>query len=153
MLKKTILLAAATLMAIAMLATGCGKFRKYSIVMDIPDEKTATFEFNKASVNDFAQAGYISVSEGEGIEIVSDLNDGGKVLIEFIASPESQNIDELPDMTNAKYEMTISDKATQSGTFEPGNYDLKVTVQSKATGNVTLHVKPANEVTGAEDAK
>ena len=62
-------------MMLAMLAAGCGNIGKSSIVMDIPDEKTATFEFNRASVDDFVQAGYISVAEGEGIEVVSDLNE------------------------------------------------------------------------------
>lgn len=144
MLKKTIVFTFAMVMMLAMLAAGCANIGKSSIVMDIPDEKTATFEFNRASVDDFVQAGYISVAEGEGIEVVSDLNDDGKVLIGFIAVPEDQSTDELPDMTTSKYEMMISGKATQGGTFEPGNYDLKVTVQGKSTGNVTLKVKPMN---------
>ena len=149
MFKKAIAVAAAAVMALSTIVTGCGSFNKYSIVMDIPDEKTATLEFNNAAVDDFVQSGYISVEEGEGIEVVSDLNDSGKVLIGFIAVPEEQSIDELPDLTNVKYEMMISGVATQGGTFEPGEYDLKVTVQGKATGTVTLSVKPVDSLEGA----
>lgn len=149
MFKKAIAVAAAAVMALSTIVTGCGSFNKYSIVMDIPDEKTATLEFNNADVDDFVQSGYISVEEGEGIEVVSDLNDSGKVLIGFIAVPEEQSIDELPDLTNVKYEMMISGVATQGGTFEPGEYDLKVTVQGKATGTVTLKVKPVGSLEGA----
>ena len=149
MFKKAIAVAAATVMALSTIVTGCGSFNKYSIVMDIPDEKTATLEFNNAAVDDFVQSGYISVEEGEGIEVVSDLNDSGKVLIGFIAVPEEQSIDELPDLTNVKYEMMISGVATQGGTFEPGEYDLKVTAQGKATGTVTLKVKPVGSLVGA----
>ena len=149
MFKKTIAVASAAVMALSTIVTGCGSFNKYSIVMDIPDEKTATLEFNNAAVDDFVQSGYISVEEGEGIEVVSDLNDSGKVLIGFIAVPEEQSIDELPDLTNVKYEMMISGVATQGGTFEPGEYDLKVTVQGKATGTVTLKVKPVDSLEGA----
>ena len=149
MFKKAIAVAAAAVMALSTIVTGCGSFNKYSIVMDIPDEKTATLEFNNAAVDDFVQSGYISVEEGEGIEVVSDLNDSGKVLIGFIAVPEEQSIDELPDLTNVKYEMMISGVATQGGTFEPGEYDLKVTVQGKATGTVTLKVKPVGSLVGA----
>ena len=149
MFKKAIAVAAAAVMALSTIVTGCGSFNKYSIVMDIPDEKTATLEFNNAAVDDFVQSGYISVEEGEGIEVVSDLNDSGKVLIGFIAVPEEQSIDELPDLTNVKYEMMISGVATQGGTFEPGEYDLKVTVQGKATGTVTLKVKPVDSLEGA----
>ena len=136
-------------MTLAMVLAGCGNIGKPSIVMDIPDEKTATLEFNNADVDDFVQSGYISVEEGEGIEVVSDLNDSGKVLIGFIAVPEEQSIDELPDLTNVKYEMMNSGVATQGGTFEPGEYDLKVTVQGKATGTVTLKVKPVDSLEGA----
>ena len=149
MFKKTIAVASAAVMALSTIVTGCGSFNKYSIVMDIPDEKTATLEFNNAAVDDFVQSGYISVEEGEGIEVVSDLNDSGKVLIGFIAVPEEQSIDELPDLTNVKYEMMISGVATQGGSFEPGEYDLKVTVQGKATGTVTLKVKPVGSLEGA----
>jgi len=150
MFKKTIAFAAAAVMALSMIATGCGSFGKSSIVMDIPDEKTATLEFNRADEGDFVQAGYISVEEGEGIDVVSNLNDGGKVLISFIAVPKEQSIDELPDMSNIKYEMMISGVATQGGTFEPGEYDLKITAQGKATGTVTLSVKPVDKLEGAE---
>lgn len=152
MLKKPIVFTFAMVMLLAILAAGCGNIGKSSIEMEIPDEKTAAFEFNRASVDDFVQAGYISVAEGEGIEVVSNLNDGGKVLIGLIAVPESQNIDELPDM-DTKYEMMISEKATQGATLEPGEYDLKVTVQGKTSGNVTLRVKPVKEIIGMEGAK
>ena len=142
---KTKAYAAAAIMTLAMVLAGCGNIGKPSIVMDIPDEKTAAFEFNNAKKDDFVQAGSIRVEEGEGIEVVSDLNDGGKVLIGFIAVPENQSIDELPDMSTTKYEMMSSEKAAQGGTFEPGDYDLKVTVLGKSTGSVTLHVKPMSE--------
>lgn len=146
MFKKTILFAAAAVMALAMIISGCGMSGKISIVMDTSDEKMAVIEFNNAKEDEFVQGGYLSVVEGEGIEVVSDLNDGGKVLIGFIAVPEDQNIDELPDMDSTKYEMMISGDATQGATFDPGDYDLKITVQGKATGTLTLRVKPAEDI-------
>ncbi len=150
MLKKTAAFAAAV-MAMAMLATGCGAGGTSSITMDMSNEKTAAIELNSAKEDDFVQGGYISVAEGEGIEVVSDLNDEGKVLIGFIAVDEDQSMDKLPDMNNTKYEMMISGAATQGATLEPGEYDLKVTVQSKATGTVTLNVKPAAGIAGMEN--
>ena len=146
MFKKTILFAAAAVMALAMTVSGCGMSGKSSIVMDTSDEKIAVIEFNNAKEDEFVQGGYLSVAEGEGIEVVSDLNDGGKVLIGFIAVPEDQSIDELPDMDSTKYEMMISGDATQGATFDPGDYDLKITVQGKATGTLTLRVKPAEDI-------
>ena len=94
-----------------------------------------------------------SVAEGEGIEIVSDLNDEGKVLIGFIEVEEDQSIDELPDRDNVKCEMMISGKATEGATLDSGEYDLIVTVQGKATGNVTLSVKPVSSITGMDVAE
>ena len=87
-------------------------------------------------------------AEGEGIEVVSDLNDGGKALISFIAVEENQSMDELPDTDSSKYEMMISGSAAQGATLEPGEYDLKITVQGKATGTVTLNVTPVENITG-----
>lgn len=146
MFKKKILFAAAALMALAVIVSGCGMTGKSSIVMDTSDEKTATIEFNNAKEDEFVQGGYLSVAEGEGIEVVSDLNDDGKVLIGFIAVPEDQNTDELPDMDSTKYEMMISGNAVQGATFDPGDYDLKITVQGKSTGTLTLRVKPAEDI-------
>lgn len=151
MFKKTIVFAAAAVMAIAAIATGCSA-GKSSIVMNTNDEKTAIIEFNNAKEDDFVQGGYISVGEGEGIEVISDLNDEGKVLIGFIAVPEDQSAEELPDLENTTSEMMISGKATQGATFEPGEYDLRITVQGKATGTVTLSVKSETALTGMDAA-
>ena len=149
MLKKTAVFVAA-IIAVMMLAVGCGNASKSSITMDLSNEKMAVIEFSNAKEDEFVQGGYITVAEGEGIEVVSDLNDGGKVLIGFIAVEEEQSIDELPDTDSTKYEMMISGSATQGGTFEPGEYDLKITVQGKATGTVTLTVKPVESIVGME---
>lgn len=153
MFKKAAAIATAAVMALAMFQTGCGAAEESSITMDLSNEKAATIELSNAKEDDFVQGGYISVAEGEGIEIVSDLNDGGKVVIGFIEVEEDQSIDELPDRDNVKYEMMISGKATEGATLDSGEYDLIVTVQSKATGNVTLSVKPAGSITGLDVAE
>ena len=57
-------------------------------------------------------------------------------------------MDELPDTDSSKYEMMISGSAAQGATLEPGEYDLKITVQGKATGTVTLNVTPVENITG-----
>ncbi len=150
MFKKTIAFAAAVL-ALSMIATGCGKVEESSITMDMSDEKVTTIEFSNANEEEFVQGGYLRVEEGEGIEVTSELNDGGKVLIGFIATDGDQSMDELPDMDSTS-EMTISGTATQGATFESGDYDLKITVLDKATGTVTLSVKPVNEIVGMKDA-
>ena len=86
MFKKTIAFAAAAVLALSMIATGCGKVEESSITMDMSDEKVATIEFSNAGEDEFVQGGYLRVEEGEGIEVTSELNDGGKVLIGFIAT-------------------------------------------------------------------
>ncbi len=147
MFKRTTVFVAAV-MAVMMLAAGCGKAEKSSITMDTSNEKAAVIELSNAKEDEFVQGGYISVADGEGIEVVSDLNDGGKVLISFIAVEENQSMDELPDTDSSKYEMMISGSAAQGATLEPGEYDLKITVQGKATGTVTLNVTPVENITG-----
>ena len=109
--------------------------------MLLKEEKTAVIEFNNAKEDDFVQGGYISVGEGEGIEVVSDLNDGGKILIGFLAVPEDQSMDELPVM-DTKYEMMISGVATQGGTFEPGDYSLTVYGDDAAPATGTIIIAP-----------
>ena len=123
MFKKTAVFAAAV-MALTMVATGCGAGAKSSIAMDMADEKKAAIEFSNAKEDDFVQGGYIRVDEGEGVEVKSSLNDDGKILIGFIAVEEDQSIDKLPDRDNTKYEMMISGNATQGATLDPGDYDL-----------------------------
>ena len=93
MFKRTTVFVAAV-MAVMMLAAGCGKAEKSSITMDTSNEKAAVIELSNAKEDEFVQGGYISVADGEGIEVVSDLNDGGKVLISFIAVEENQSMDE-----------------------------------------------------------
>ena len=149
MFNKTRVVAAAAVMALAMIAAGCGKAEKSSITMDLSDDKKAVVEFNNAKADEFVMGGYIRVEEGEGIEVVSDLNDGGKVLIGFIAVPDDQSADELPDTETAKYEMMISGAATQGCTAEPGDYDLKITVQGKADGTVTLKIRECDACSSA----
>ena len=48
MFKKTIAFAAAAVLALSMIATGCGKVEESSITMDMSDEKVATIEFSNA---------------------------------------------------------------------------------------------------------
>lgn len=149
MLKKTAVFTAAV-MTLAMLAAGCGRVENSSMTMDTSNDKMATIELSNAKEDEFVQGGYIRVAEGEGVEIVSDLNEGGKVLIGFIEVEDDQSMDVLPERDNAKYEMMVSEKATEGATIDPGEYDLKVTVQGKATGTVTLNVKPVESITGLE---
>ena len=149
MFKKTIAFAAAAVLALSMIATGCGKVEESSITMDMSDEKAAIIEFSNAKEEEYVQGGYLHVEEGEGIEVTSNLNEGGKVLIGFIGADGEQSKDELPDM-DSSYEMMISGVATQGATFDSGDYDLKITVLDKATGTLTLSVKPVNEIVGME---
>lgn len=147
---KSKILTVAALIILAIIAARFKSFGKSLLTLDMSDEKTAAIELSNAKEGEFVQSGYISVTEGEMIEVVSDLNDGGKVDIEFIAVPENQSIDNIPDMDDAEYEMTISGAATQGCTVDPGQYNLKVTVGSKATGTVTLNVKPQSDTMGSD---
>ena len=149
MFKKTTAFAAAAVLALSMIATGCGKVEESSITMDMSDEKAAIIEFSNAKEEEYVQGGYLHVEEGEGIEVTSNFNEGGKVLIGFIGADGEQSKDELPDM-DSSYEMMISGVATQGATFDSGDYDLKITVLDKATGTLTLSVKPVNEIVGME---
>ena len=84
MFKKATAVAMTAVLALAMFTVGCGAGEESSMTMDISNDKAATIELSNAKEDDFVQGGYISVAEDEGIEIVSDLNDEGKILIEFI---------------------------------------------------------------------
>ena len=66
MFKKTIAFAAAAVLALSMIATGCGKVEESSITMDMSNEKMATIELSNAGEDEFVQGGYLHVEEGEG---------------------------------------------------------------------------------------
>ena len=83
MFKKTIAFAAAAVLALSMIATGCGKVEESSITMDMSDEKVATIEFSNANEEEFVQGGYLRVEEGEGIEVTSELNDDGEIEVKW----------------------------------------------------------------------
>ena len=142
-MKKAIAFAAAAIMTAAVLVSGCAGSGKSSITMDFSDEKAGIIEFNKAAADDFVMGGMIVADEGEAFEFASDLNDDGQVLISMYAVPENQSMEELPETGDSKYEMMIRGKAVQSCTVEPGEYNLKITVQKKATGTINLNVIPA----------
>ena len=148
---KSKILTVAALIILAIIGARVRSSGNSLMKIDVSGEKTAAIELNNAKEGKYVQGGSISVTEDEMIEVVSDLNEDGKVVIEFIAVPEDQSINKLPDKDNANYEMKISGKATQGGTFEPGKYNLKATVESKATGTVTLNVKPQSDTMGSGD--
>ena len=88
--------------------------------------------------------GSLVVDEGEKVVITSNLTKG-KIRVELIVSEEEQSIEKLPDMDGEPV-MTGDFSGTEeiSETIPAGNYMLKGTCIERATGTITIEVKPAD---------
>lgn len=143
--KKTTMKRNSTLTVIIMMLltslmlTACGKSEFGAIGNN---EKGMTITAKNAGKDDFFMVGTLEADEGEMIVITGDLTKG-QIRVEISAAPE-EGMEELPDMD--KEPIIISDmegKNSQSGTVPAGNYMVKATCLEKATGTVTIEVKPA----------
>ena len=87
--------------------------------------------------------GTLEVDEGEQIVISPSLKNGS-IRLEFIGVPEEQSIDVLPDVDGeAVMTADVSGSDGSSDIVPAGSYMLKASCLEKATGTVTIEVKPA----------
>ncbi len=128
------------ILLLALMLTACGKS---AFGMTENTEKKMTLTAENAEKGAFFLTGSLEVGEGERIVITSDLSKGS-IRVEILASPESQSIDQLPE-TDGEAVITANLVRTDSasGSVAAGTYLLKATCLEKATGTVTVEVKPA----------
>jgi len=133
--------AMAVILAFSMiLLAGC----KSEFTMTENTEKRMTISAQNADKKDFFMVGSLEVEEGEQIVITSDLSKGS-VRVEILGNPDSGDVNEVPEL-NGEAIMTADLKVGESvsGTVPAGSYMMKATCLEKATGTVTIEVKPAS---------
>lgn len=106
--------------------------------------KLMVVEAKNAAVDSMFMVGSLEVDTGEQVVMTSGL-ENGSVKIELFDTPEEQSADEVPEMDGEPAVMfEAGPDDMQAQTLTPGNYMLKATVIEKATGTVTIEVKPAD---------
>lgn len=133
--------AMAVILAFSMiLLAGC----KSEFTMTENTEKRMTISAQNADKKDFFMVGSLEVEEGEQIMITSDLSKGS-VRVEILGNPDSGDVNEVPEL-NGEAIMTADLKVGESvsDTVPAGSYMMKATCLEKATGTVTIEVKPAS---------
>ena len=124
-----------------LLLTGCGK-PEFGVTENT--EKRMVITAVKADPDDFFVIGTLEVSDGEQVEISSDLKKGS-VRVEILDSPEEQSVDKLPEIGgNTTFTADVTENEKSSETIPAGNYYLKATCLEKATGNILVEVKPGS---------
>ena len=107
----------------------------------VTSEKSMTVEAKNATDDNFSSVGTLVVEEGQQLVITPAL-DKGEIKFGFVAVPEEQSIDELPDMdAKPDYEVTVSGEEVQTVEAAPGSYQIMVTPVQTATGTVPIDVK------------
>ena len=125
------------LMLSALMLTACGK-SEFGVTDNT--EKSMTITAAKADKDTFFMVGTLEVSDGEQIQITSNLEEGS-VRVELIGTPEEQSIEELPEMDSpavAAADVSAADQKTCA--VSAGSYMLKATCLKKATGTVRVEV-------------
>ena len=137
-MKKAVVLS--VLLLLTLMLTACGR-SEFGLTENTGKRMTLTAE--NAEKDAFFLTGSLEVGEGESIVITSDLSKGS-IRVEILAAPESQSIDQLPE-TDGPAVITANLVRTDgaSGTVAAGTYLLRATCLEKATGTVTVEVKPA----------
>ena len=122
--------------------TACGK-SEFGVTENT--EKHMTVSAENAGKDAYIVVGSLEADAGEQIAIASSLSKGS-IRIEIIGEAANESIDQLPDL-NAEPIITANVKLTDSasGTVPAGSYMMKATVLEKASGTVTIDVKPADQ--------
>ncbi|MBR2595766.1 MAG: hypothetical protein IKE06_05530 [Solobacterium sp.] len=136
-MKKNMIKVMAAAMLAAVALAGC---TKSELVCDAADSKDIVITANRAAKDAFVLSGSLEVAEGETIRIKPELSRGA-VMIELIAEPEEQSMEELPDTeaaASAVFEVSGTGEVTTDPADMSGSYWVRITVTEKATG--TVHV-------------
>lgn len=139
--KRFVSIIVVAMLAVSMLAmTSCGK-SEFSGSVD--DDKNMTINAVKAADGDYFVTGSLVVDEGEEVAINSNL-ESGAITVEFISSEGEQSDEELPDINGeATYTAFLEGTNSQAVSFGTGTFMIKPTVTEKATGTITITVRPA----------
>ena len=125
----------------ALLFAGCGK-SQFGLTENT--EKRMVLTAQNADKGDFFMVGTLVVDEGEQIVIASDLSKGS-IRVEMIESPASQSAEDMLEFSgNTIITADLNTTEGASGTVPAGDYMLKATCLEKASGTVTIEVKPAS---------
>ena len=140
-MKKIVSIIAIAVMAVSMLAmVSCGK---HELSGQVDSDKSMTSNAVNADTGDYFVTGTLEVEEGEEIAIDTKL-EKGEITVEFLGSVGESNAEELPDMDGeATYTAYLSGTDSQAVSFGAGSFMIKPTVTDKATGTVTITVRPA----------
>ena len=127
--KRFVSIIVVAMLAVSMLAmTSCGK-SEFSGSVD--DDKNMTINAVKAADGDYFVTGSLVVDEGEEVAINSNL-ESGAITVEF------------PDINGeATYTAFLEGTNSQAVSFGTGTFMIKPTVTEKATGTITITVRPA----------
>ena len=121
--------------------SACGK-SEFGVTENTEKHMLITAE--NADQGGFMAVGTLEANEGDQIVITSNLKKGS-IKVEIIGGAENQTINEVPDI-NKDPILTANVKLTDmiSGGVPAGSYMMKATCLEKATGTVSIDVKPAN---------
>lgn len=140
-MKKIISVLVVAILAVSMLAmTSCGKSEFNG---NVESEKNMTINAVKAEKGAYFVTGTLEVEEGEQIAIDTDL-ESGAITVEFIGSSDDQSAEEVPALDGeATYTAYLEGTSSEAVSFGAGSFMIKPTVTEKATGTITITVKPA----------
>ena len=146
MKKRLTILAACTVVLGMLLMTACSSssFEPESFGMSTEEGKTVTVEAENAAEDSTYTSDTIKVEEGEGIVMTSGV-ESGEIRVEVYEGTQDEISDDAPQ-PDGEPVMTLNagQGDAVSGTVEPGDYFVRATVTDKATGTVTVEVKPYN---------
>lgn len=141
-MKKFIALVFISILAMAMMLTSCsgGSFACTTI-----DEKSATFEAEKATTDMEVTTGTLVVAEGESVSFDSTgLTDGG-VHFDLISAEGLDDPEEVPDISEMDVILTAecAPQEINTFTFAAGEYLIHAVVTERATGTIKVTVDPS----------
>lgn len=136
---KFLKITAAALACVIALA-GCSK-SEFGMVLE---NNIITVTADNSGDDDIASAGTFVVEENQELVMESKLQDGDKIKVSFIdASDVSEDEEDFDELLNKKadWETVLEGTQTVYGGILPGDYFVRVEVEGKATGTVTISVR------------
>ena len=129
------------LACIAVLFAGCAK---PVFTMSENTETKMVITADNARRNDYFAVGTLVVKDGESITYTSALS-RGEIKIELIGYQAGASAEEVPVLDDTVLvSFGASGNKTETLTAAPGEYMLKATCRSQATGTVTIEVISSN---------
>lgn len=130
----------AVALACVIALAGCSK-SEFGMVLE---NNIITVTADNSGDDDAASAGTFVVEENQELVMESKLQDGDKIKVSFIdASDVSEDEEDFDELLNKKadWETVLEGTQTVYGGILPGDYFVRVEVEGKATGTVTISVR------------